>query len=582
MTVSASVLGLPLPVAFGLPEKFGEWRPEQASAIDEVIDSTERFIALCLPTGAGKSLIPFAVSSMLGLRTVILTSTTQLQDQYLEDFRALESSSGFADLRGRGRYDCLALMPGGEFCESEDGVEDGATGVGIGPAQSQSPTQSPSAEAGPCRVGVECTLKDSGCRYYDAVRVARTSSVVVTSYAKWLTADINAEMGRFDLLVLDESHRAPDELASALAVELEYWEVESLLGLRWPTPKRQGGEDGGGNIRDWILWARSSLPKLKLKLELINARIRSASSSRSVKRELISEARNLKALDKKLTSLAAIKGQWVADDLVGVSGKGERRVRGARFDPVWPAPYAEDQLFRGIGKIILASATVRPKTLEVLGIALGESRFVEYPSSFPVARRPVTIVPTVRMSYKMTEREQEQLIAMVDEAIETRIDKRILIFSVSYARAKMIVASSRFKSIMITHGPGGLKRAIEEFRRREPPVVLVGPAMHTGVDFPMTDAEVGIVVKVPFPDLRSRVLKARILSDKEYGNYLAAQDLVQTPGRGMRSAKDRFETLILDAHASWFIFGNKRLFPKYFLDAVRKSPNGLPRPLPKL
>jgi len=541
-------VSLPAPRLFDLPERFAEWRPEQERAIFEFLDAEERFITLCLPTGSGKSLLPVAVSKIQDLRACILTSTKVLQDQYNSDFTTL-----LRDLRGRGNYRCKALQPGGQFYSEEF---EKASFVSV--------------ESGPCNAGVECGLKEIGCDYFDAVREAKQAQIVITNYSKWLTADIERELGKFDLLVLDEAHAAPDELADALSTELEYWEVESLIGGNWPKLD---------SMRDWMLWAATSGEVVRLAIDSLSAEIRNRSGR--VRRELVTEARNLRALEKKLNQIAKARGQWIVDDLVKVNAKGQQHAAGVRFDPVWPAPYAEEKLFRGTPKVMLTSATVRPKTLEILGVGMKESKFIEYPSSFPVARRPIYFVPTVRMSHKTTDRDIEKLIERIDEIIDTRYDKRILIHTVSYARRNLILTQSKHKAIMLSHSPSEMRETVERFKTTEPPVVLVSPSVSTGVDFPYESCEVIIIVKVPFPDMRSKVLKARVLSDREYGNYLAAQELVQATGRGMRAVDDRCETLIIDSHAGWFVWSRKSLFPKYFLNAFRKA-EFLPKPLPKL
>ncbi len=47
-----------------------------------------------------------------------------------------------------------------------------------------------------------------------------------------------------------------------------------------------------------------------------------------------------------------------------MAGQQTRREKTAlvQFDPLWPKLYAENVLFRNVKKIVLVSATVRPKT----------------------------------------------------------------------------------------------------------------------------------------------------------------------------------------------------------------------------
>ncbi len=88
-------------------------------------------------------------------------------------------------------------------------------------------------------------------------------------------------------------------------------------------------------------------------------------------------------------------------------------------------------------------------------------------------------------------------------------------------------------------------------------------------------------MKVPFIDARSPVMKARHEADPEYLSYLTAQTLTQEIGRIMRATDDLGETIILDAHANWFLKKHRSLFPSWFMRQVRYA-NEPPVPPPAL
>src|SRR3972149_8710720 len=145
---------LPPPTAFGAPIKFSSWRPFQEEAVQSVVNSKHRFIVQVQPTGSGKSLCYIMAAVLSNKRALILTSTRALQDQIMADFGACFK---IADVRGQSNYTCLHQEP-------------------------------LTCEEGLCHIGYECALKSSGCLYYDAVRRAARSQMVVTNYAFWLTS----------------------------------------------------------------------------------------------------------------------------------------------------------------------------------------------------------------------------------------------------------------------------------------------------------------------------------------------------------------------------------------------------------
>ena len=65
------------------------------------------------------------------------------------------------------------------------------------------------------------------------------------------------------------------------------------------------------------------------------------------------------------------------------------RNRGVQFDIIWPWRYAERYLFSGVEKVVMMSATLRPKLLSLLGLKRDEVDFKEWPCQFPAVLAPV-------------------------------------------------------------------------------------------------------------------------------------------------------------------------------------------------
>jgi Rad3-related DNA helicase len=96
----------PAPKDIGL--EYESWRKGQKEIIEKIINCPKDIILLNAPTGVGKSLIASAIAHYLG-KTIILTSSKQLQTQYICDFPHIKS------IKGRGNYDCLNIS--GNKCD---------------------------------------------------------------------------------------------------------------------------------------------------------------------------------------------------------------------------------------------------------------------------------------------------------------------------------------------------------------------------------------------------------------------------------------------------------------------------------
>lgn len=525
------------PAHFGLPPKFDQWRPKQLEAINQILESDKRFQILCAPTGFGKSLVYMAAAHMAAKRTCVLTSTKGLQDQLQRDFDAIS-----ADIRGQTNYRCPI-----------------ASTLNL-------PIYTSVADA-PCKGGMECRLKDDNrCDYYRLYRIAQSSPIVVTNYACWLYDSIRKskldEKKKFNILILDEAHDAPEQVAGFLGTELSRKDC-LLLGIDWPDPTKI-------NFNQWKAWAAEWWAKLD-----------GRSRDDSIDHDRRAKCRKMA---RKMYTIASMSQEedWVIDPKASHKG-GESNPLLVRFDPLWVSPYCESVLFREVERVVLVSATVRTKTAQLLGVSPQECQLVEYPSNFPVERRPVIHVSTVQMNFR-TEQDDwkvSQWLNQIDRIIEKRLDRKGIIHTVSFKRAQLIYENSRHSSKMLIHDSQSARLVIERFKKSSEPCVLISPSVSTGYDFPYQECQYQIITKLPFPSTQDKITKARMERDKDWGNYIAMQQLVQSVGRGMRAKDDQCETFVVDDNIEWFLPRNRKFAPKWFLDSVR-SEEYVTEPLPKL
>lgn len=547
------------PSDLGLPAKFTSWRVGQADAIIDTVvalSGDTRFYVSSQPTGAGKSAYNLGVSRLLGARrTLILTATKNLQLQYEVEFRSM----GLVDIRGQNNYPCLAVRPPTALMD------------GTGQLHGMAP-ENASCDDGPCHAGVECSLKQGGCAYFDQVRRAVASEIVITNYDYWMYCNKfgDESLGVFDLLILDEAHDAPDKLAEFVSIYLGAGELEDLLGEALPPL------DAGLDF--WAEWAKVRLLQAKLELDAVKGvgHVRTVRALRNLasKLEDLSKAPQWKRGNPSTPSvwIPGSSTDWVA----------EESSTGATFSPVWAHGYAERFLFASIPKVVLTSATIIPKTLSYLGLVRTDFEFNERPSTFPPNRRPIYVVDGVsKVSSRMSRGEEMSWMNKIDLILSTRLDRKSIIHAVSYERARYIYENSRYQHAMIIHDARNTAREINRFRMKNPPAILVSPTVREGYDFPYDQCELQIIAKIPFVDMRPAVIQARHKSDKNYTNYLAIMALIQSAGRGMRAADDLCETFVLDGNIGWLMQAMKRSLPRWFRAAMRNVAS-VPPPPPRL
>jgi ATP-dependent DNA helicase DinG len=499
---------IPPPEKLGLPEKFGAWRSTQEEFIATAVDSGERVVGGCLPTGSGKSAIAPAIAIMSGVPTCIVTSSRALQTQYMSDF----GSMGLVDIRGRNNYTCH--MKAGYTCE--DGYTAG------------------------------CPYKGTvGCGCSAAEMRAATSNLVITNYDKWTSAKLyGTGMNHFQQVIFDEAHNCPSAVARAMQVELHHKEIEE--GLKVPFLDGGDAED----MACWKIWASGCKQVAEAAMTAALARITGVAD---VKQAWVRHYNHMKNLVRRLSILATCRAsEWVVDQAED----------GYQFDPVRPGRYAEATLLLRVPKIIMMSATLRPKTLYMCGIPTKDFVFKEYASEFDPARNPIYYIPTMRVDRRAPD--LGLLWAKHDQIAAKRRDRKGIVHTVSYARQEEIAQRSRFFSSMIVNPRGEpATETIELFKNAGPGTILVSPSVGEGQDFPDDQCRWQLVCKIPF-EPPSKIVKAREADDKEYRSYEAMQKLVQMFGRGMRHHGDWCESVICDSNLDWFMPKNAHLAPRWF------------------
>lgn len=525
-------------------DRFYVFRDVQKQGIEHILfgpngDGGRSVVACGAPTGSGKTGLAVGAARAAwewrGWRTAILTATRALEEQYLAEFPIL------ADVRGRNNYECS----NGWTCKEGGDSEDRCSAC-------QEIAQQIFEEDGE-RIKVPlCVSCKSHCPYRGAVEHAASSPVVLTNYQYWLNVrGMNADaLGQFQMVVCDEAHEAIGELGRYLGAWTSHKDLRT-----WSTFLFHGES---GEVNDRI---RRGLAEVVL----------------AIRRDLpdVPERGRKTAAAKRLEDL--LKN---VERVVDLSDDGpwlwQMDRGGVRFDPVWPGRYAPRYLMRGMDKTVLVSATLRPKTLGLMGLARGMYDFREWPRQFPPQYSPVYYWGVARMKHGDAG-DWPRLVQAVNDIAFQRCDRKGIIHTVSYDRAKALSREiSTLLPAPILCERGKAQEAADRLRKADAGTVLITPSHGTGFDFPATDCEYQIIVKLPFGNTSDPLEKARAADDGDYGLYETMQDLVQMCGRATRHDTDRSETFVLDRAFPFLWARAKQFAPTWFrtydIQAVPKKP----------
>ena len=502
---------IPSPGEVGLPPKFDKWRKDQEEAIQMILDSPKRVTGISMPTGKGKSVICVAAALLSGDPTCIITHSRSLEDQYMRDFESI----GMVDIRGRNNYSC-DMHPEDPKYTCEQGY------------------------------ATRCMYKGTiGCECSRAEMKAASSSLVVTNYAKWCAArKFGQGMSHFTRVIMDEGDCSYEALSSAMQVVLSFHEINDNLKVDFPDPA------DALEFRNWKTWCQYTRQLAEAATQAALAHIIGIADPKPT---WVKHYTHMKNLTRRLGTLStASANEWIVE---GVKD-------GYQFDPIHPGRYAEGALLMRVPKITFISATLKPKSLFMVGIGKDQFDFKEFNSDFDPKRCPIYYLPAMRVDARSADK--SMLYIKADQILSKRRDRKGLVQTTSYDYQRDIKAFSRFTGDMLGNDRGEVPTEIvEQYKSCGPGTILVSPSIGIGTDFPDDDARYNIILKIPF-EPPSKILKAREEEDKEYRNYRAMQKLVQQLGRDVRSKGDWSERFILDEHFSWFYPRNAHHAPASF------------------
>jgi len=515
------VLGLTMPlpppsILLNHP-KFSSWYPGQEDAFNQIDHwlrhSDKRFLCASMPTGSGKSLLGVLAAILGSKDTAFLTVTKGLQSQLMDDFEQLKMYS---------------LVGGNNYvnCPDWEDLEGNVHG---------------------------CTPPFHNhwnrlCEYLtDVLLRAENSKLIVTNYACYYYR--KSGMGARDFVICAEAHMLFGEVEKFFSTDIY---LSDLSAIGWET-----------------------LPTTVAEPQMWIAKVGGAARARL--REIEYEQAEYVDAHKRIPALLTKQcnsTKRLISSAVKIKEAGQRvyqytnRGTSASLTVLWPDI---TKIFSGVHKVLLMSATLSTKTVDLLGIPPSSRDWLDVPSFFPASNSPIVRVKATRMNHRATTEDINTWLTRIDQIINKRLDRKGIIFGVSYKRCQDIVANSRHQGIMYLHNSKNVVDVVEKFKKAKAPAVLVSPTVTSGWDFPDTDCEYCIIGKLPYPDSRDPVVKARYEEDKDWGSYLAMQVLVQECGRGSRSEGDKCEYLIVDDNFGWFWQRYKGFAPKWFHDRVREK-----------
>lgn len=517
-------------------------------ALDAFLAQNKRFVVLELGTGCGKSAIGLTIGRYLNsVRDVtkehsylpgsyVLTTQKVLQEQYAKDFGP--PTGGLISIKSAANYGC-------EFFKNNTCSESIRALKG---ERKGSPFWN--------KCMLDCCYKHEKQRFLSSIES-------VTNFSYFLAETMyGGKILPRDLLILDEAHNIEASLSSFIEVTISEKFATETLKLEWVQPKSDTAA---------IAWLTAVYePALKDKIAHVEMMISKLKLEEKLK-DFENVARQYEMLDQHICKLHRFLKLWSEDNWVMNEIRAEgKSLRKLEFKPVDVSPYSNDMLFKFGRHVLMMSATIvnRDVFCDTVGVSRDDVAFLSLDSPFPVQNRPIVYAPVGSMAQNDIDASLPKLVEMVKLILDEHKKEKGIIHAHTFRIANFIKKNIKSNRLLI-HDSSNRDEVIQKHMQSKAPTVLISPSLSEGIDLKDDLSRFQVICKVPYPYLGDKLVKKRMLKNKQWYPYQTAKTVVQSVGRSIRNEDDHAVTYILDDNWERFFRQNSHLLPDSFRKALK-------------
>lgn len=235
-----------------------------------------------------------------------------------------------------------------------------------------------------------------------------------------------------------------------------------------------------------------------------------------------------------------------------------------------------EYLLKHANNKVLLSATVGSHSSfdENIGIKYTrdkKSYLSKIPSTFNFDKSPIYYIPTYKMSYNEKEVNFPKIQQLCLKIMAANKGVRGMIHTGSYENARMFYNSvpAEYRNRLYLYGNPKQKEEVLPSFKYSQNGILIGPTLTEGIDLPNDYCRFIILMKVPYPNIKGKLVKKKIELFPTWYNNTTSNIIIQSIGRGVRNEHDYCTTYILDG-----CFGNlyqktMEQYPKHIQDRIK-------------
>lgn len=214
--------------------------------------------------------------------------------------------------------------------------------------------------------------------------------------------------------------------------------------------------------------------------------------------------------------------------------------------------------------MIFLSATLDEEDIYDLGLEGRRVLLLDSGTPIPKEARPVVYDPVGSMSFANRDRTLPHLVDKLAQLLHRHKGRKGLVHTTYELASKLRDTEFGKSSRVKFHSPESRGLAYYQWTRASDDSVLVGCAMHEGLDLADDLCRWQVATKINYPSMADPAIRAKAMSRPRWYQWEAAKHIQQLVGRNSRHAGDYGLTYILDSDFGRLYSRNRDLFSPSF------------------
>lgn len=198
--------------------------------------------------------------------------------------------------------------------------------------------------------------------------------------------------------------------------------------------------------------------------------------------------------------------------------------------------------------------------------------YTRIPSTFNFTNSPIHFYNRYKMSFRDQEQSINSLKPIIYKLLEQQFpNQRGIIQTGSYKIAQDIIKNApvNIKNRLLYYNGSHEKISNVTIHKMSTNTILIGPTLNEGIDLPGDQCRFIMILKVPYPQMKDRLVEAKMNLFPTWYNYTTSNLIIQGIGRGNRFKDDWCITYIFDACFYNLFLTTKEQYPKELQDRLR-------------